>query len=104
LTATQIGPVQPIQLQGQNEQLTQIQLSWSPPVNSGTGPVADYVVYEYSDGQTPTTGPSGIYDTHSTATGYTWSLVSDGGPAVFTVQAVNGDGYGAASKSVTVTP
>ena len=104
LTATQTGPVQPIQLQGQNDQLTQIQLSWSPPNNGGTGPVTDYVVYEYQDGQAPATGPSGVDDTHSTATSYTWSLVSGGGPAVFTVQAVNADGYGAASSSVTVDP
>jgi hypothetical protein len=91
LSATEIGPVQ-------------IKLSWSPPTNGGASPVTDYVLYEYQDGQTPTTGPSAVYDTHSTATTYTWSLIADGGPATFTVQAVNGDGYGAASNSVTVTP
>jgi hypothetical protein len=68
------------------------------------GQSSPYVVYEYQDGQTPATGPSGVYDTHSTATTCTWSLITDGGPTTFTVQAVNGDGYEAASNSATVTP
>ena len=65
------------------------------------GQSSPYVVYEYQDGQTPATGPSGLYDTHSTATTYAWSLITDtdGGPARFTVQAVNGDGYGAAGAT-----
>jgi hypothetical protein len=78
-------------------------LSWSAPVNTGGSPITDYVVYEYVNGiTTPDTGPTGISDTHSTATNYSLLLV--GQVTTVTVQAVNADGYGAASNPESVSP
>jgi hypothetical protein len=88
----------------QNGPFQQVGLSWTAPTNIGASPITDYVIYEYSDGQTPGTGPSAVFDTHSTATNYSWLLAGAGQAATFTVQAVNADGYGAASNSVSVTP
>lgn len=83
----------------------QVLLSWTAPTNTGATPVTDYVVIEYISGRsTPATGPSGRFDTHSTATSYSWTLGGDQLGATFTVQAVNAEGYGPASSSVTVTP
>ena len=76
----------------------QIELSWTAPTNDGASPITDYVIYEYS-GQSTTSGPAALFDTHSTATSYTWTAQADG--QTFTVQAVNADGYGPASISVT---
>ncbi len=80
----------------------EIQLSWTAPTNDGFSPIMDYVVYEYA-GKSTTSGPAALFDTHSTATNYTWNDQT-GAPCTFTVQAVNASGYGLASSSVTAVP
>ncbi len=80
----------------------QVELSWTAPTDEGVSPTTDYVVYEYT-GQLTTAAPA-VFDTHSTATNYIWSSLTDGQAYSFTIQAVSQSGYGLASSSVTAVP
>ena len=79
----------------------QVHLSWGAPLDAGASAITDYVVYEY-DGPSTTSGVAAVFDTHSTATTYTWAFPDTSAPSdTFTVQAVNGDGFGPASAPAT---
>jgi large repetitive protein len=71
----------------------QVDLSWSPPADQGASPVTDYIVYAYAS-STTSNGPGAKFDTHSTSTTYTWVNLGSPRMYAFTVQAVNGAGYG----------
>lgn len=75
-----------------------IHLTWTAPADAGAGPVTDYLV-----GRTTGDG-RGVEDVGSATTTFTYPTDTfSPTEATFTVQAVNADGYGPASASVTIT-
>ncbi len=119
LPVTTTGPLTAALVPGTPTGLTatsaasRMNLSWTAPVSDG-GPITDYLVREYEGPST--SGGVWFFDTGSAAARFTIAPTTPGaGGAInggsdmpgqvytFTVEAVNADGYGLPSASVTVT-